>query len=208
LGQNGLLTLSKYPIVSSEIKHFSQATLPDSLMHKGALKVTILVGANQRFNIWNVHLQDGASPKVRSRQLGELIKWVHEAHDGQVADIVGGDFNFTPGSSGFRQVVAEIGPDIHQLAGDSVFSTWDDLKPGAQTGEALDHIFVKVRQGEAGIGAYSRRIFAASRQQDRFSDHMGMEASLYFETSLRATPAVLASRESPVLVQTAAIIAK
>src|SRR5579859_2245920 len=31
LGQNGLLTLSRYPIAGAEVKHFSAARLPDSL---------------------------------------------------------------------------------------------------------------------------------------------------------------------------------
>src|SRR5205823_326190 len=72
LGQNGLLTLSRYPIISAEVRHFGSARLPDSLMHKGALKVTILANG-QKFNIWNVHLQDGDTGKARERQISELI---------------------------------------------------------------------------------------------------------------------------------------
>jgi endonuclease/exonuclease/phosphatase family metal-dependent hydrolase len=179
-GQNGLLTLSRYPIVAADVRHFSVANLPDSLMHKGALKITITVGSGQRVNIWNVHLQDGGSTRVRSRQVTELIAWINDAHDGQIADIVGGDFNFTPGSGEFRHFVAAIGPDVHQLAGDAAFPTWDPLKLVPGSGEALDHIFVRMREPADEIHAMPRRVFAASRREDRLSDHMGMEALLTF----------------------------
>jgi endonuclease/exonuclease/phosphatase family metal-dependent hydrolase len=192
LGQNGLLTLSRYPITGAEVRHFGAANLPDSLMNKGALKVTITVGAGQQFNIWNVHLQDGASTRARSRQIAELIGWIQRAHDGQVADIVGGDFNFTPESSEFRQFVGSVGPDVHQMAGDSAFPTWDGLKSEAGGGQALDHIFVRLRQSADQIHALPRRVFTALRQQDRLSDHIGMEVLLTFERTTENRPTVLA----------------
>ncbi|HLH56783.1 MAG TPA: endonuclease/exonuclease/phosphatase family protein [Verrucomicrobiae bacterium] len=178
LGQNGLLTLSKFPIQSAEVKYFSRAQLPDALMHKGALKVTISVGEGRLINIWNVHMQDGSSPAVRSSQLAELIAWVEHAGDGQIADIVGGDFNFTPGSDEFKRFARAIGPDVHQLANDDPFPTWDGLN--SHLGETLDHIFVRVRQSGEEIGARPRRVFEAARPSQRLSDHMGMEALLTF----------------------------
>jgi endonuclease/exonuclease/phosphatase family metal-dependent hydrolase len=152
-------------------------------MNKGALKVTVTVRTGQRFNIWNVHLQDEASGPVRSRQIAQLIRWVRQAQDGQIADIVGGDFNFTPDSNEFREFVAAIGPDVHQLAGDMSFPTWDGLKLMPGGGQTLDHIFVRVRQPMDEIRAQPRRLFAAARSEERLSDHMGMEAALTFESS-------------------------
>jgi endonuclease/exonuclease/phosphatase family metal-dependent hydrolase len=207
LGQNGLLTLSKYPIVGAEVKHFATARLPDSLMHKGALKVTIAIGPGQRLNIWNVHLQDGASRRVRSRQIAELIDWIDNSHDAQIADIVGGDFNFTPESREFSRFAAAIGPDVHQLAGDTTFPTWDGLKHGRDGGQTLDHIFVRLRRGKDEIGAQSRRIFAASRQQDRLSDHMGLEASITIGRTAQALAPVLAGQKTEnTVVETAALL--
>src|SRR5262249_17532651 len=152
----------------------------DSLMNKGALKVTITVAAGQRFNIWNVHLQDGASSPARASQIAELISWVEDSHDGQVADIVGGDFNFTPESREFREFVEAIGPDVHQLAGDAAFPTWDGLKAMPGGGQTLDHIFVRIRQPGNEVNARPRRVFAATRLEDRLSDHMGMQAAMTF----------------------------
>lgn len=203
LGQNGLLTLSRYPILGAEVRHFSNARLPDSLMHKGALKITIAIATGQRFNIWNVHLQDGTSGKIRARQIIELIRWVQEAHDGQIADIVGGDFNFTPESPEFERFVAAIGPSVDELAGQAAFPTWDGLKPKPGGGEALDHIFVSVKKPVDDLRVKPWRIFAASRPEDRLSDHMGMEASLVFGSAVAETSPILAGRAaSSALLET------
>jgi endonuclease/exonuclease/phosphatase family metal-dependent hydrolase len=181
LGQNGLLTLSKYPIINAAVMHFSSGHLPDSLMHKGALKVTIKAGRHL-FNVWNVHLQDGASEQVRSGQRAELIHWIQQCDDGQDADIVGGDFNFQPGSKEFAKITKAIGPSVHELAGEPALPTWDGLKIQAGAGQVLDHIFIRMRQprGERAIRASARRIFTAKNIADRLSDHMGMEARMTF----------------------------
>jgi endonuclease/exonuclease/phosphatase family metal-dependent hydrolase len=196
LGQNGLLTLSRCPILGAEFKRFSDSRLPDALMNKGALKVTIATPTGQRFNVWNVHLQDGegASRRVRERQTAELVGWIKEADDAQTADIVGGDFNFTPDSSEFRWFVASVGTSIHQLAGSSVFPTWDGLKPGR--GQTLDHIFVKLRQPVEEGCATPCCLFAASHPKDRLSDHMGVEAALTFGSATKRSPAGVVQRMS------------
>ena len=206
LGQNGLLTLSRYPITGAEIKHFSTARLPDSLMYKGALKITIRLEDGQKFNVWNVHLQDGETGKVRQRQIAELVSWINNARDGQVADIVGGDFNATPDTSDFRMLAGAIGPEVHQVAGEKAFPTWDGLKPGPNAARSLDHIFIRMRQPEYEIAARQQRRFEAQRLQDRLSDHMAMEAALTFRNVIEAAaPALLgqsadtASLDSPVL---------
>ncbi len=196
LGQNGLLTLSRYPIVGAEFRRFGAARLPDAMMKKGALKVTIEAAAGQRFNVWNVHLQDGerACRHVRERQLSELAEWVQEADDAQIADIVGGDFNFTPDSSEFLQFAATVGPNVHQLAGSSAFPTWDGLKPGR--GQTLDHIFVRLRQPVEGGCATPCYLFASLHPKDRLSDHLGVEAALTFTSVTTRGPADSVQRMS------------
>ena len=203
LGQNGLLTLSRFPIADAMVMYFTAAQPPDSLMSKGALKVTITLGSGQRLNIWNVHLQDGASGRVRARQMAELVGWIRDAQDGQLADIVGGDFNFTPESREFREFVTTVGPDVHQLAGDEAFPTWDGLKPAPGGGQALDHIFVRLRRPTDEVQARPWRIFAGPRPEDRLSDHMGMEAVLTFgRTRDIDLPVLAGSRASSPLVAT------
>src|SRR6202040_3397996 len=55
--RNGLMVLSRLPIVGGEFHAFDKAAFPDSMVRKGALKVTALAPGGQRLNIWNVHLQ-------------------------------------------------------------------------------------------------------------------------------------------------------
>ncbi len=191
LGQNGLLTLSRYPIESGAVYRFSTARLPDSLMTKGALKTTITIPSGDRINIWNVHLQDGATGDVQSCQIDELVHWIRRAEDGQIADIVGGDFNFTPGSSQFRRVNFLIGPSVHQLAATAPPPTWDELKPAAMDAQTLDHVFVRLRQQTMSIGASPRPIFTAASPSERLSDHTGVEATLTFLGLVEHEPAIL-----------------
>jgi endonuclease/exonuclease/phosphatase family metal-dependent hydrolase len=202
LGQNGLLTLSKYPIVGSEVRHFKEARLPDSLMYKGALKTTIELPSGQRVNVWNVHLQDGNCPEVRSKQVRELVSWIRRSEDSQIADIVGGDFNFTADSPEFSDFVATIGPSVHQIAGETPVATWDGLRAMPKGGEVLDHVFIRRRAIGQSVHASPERVLAASRTQDRLSDHMGVKVSLSFAPTVGPEPAVLADRTLRADLQT------
>ena len=206
LGQNGLLTLSRFPIEGGEFRRFSTARLPDSLMRKGALKVTLALRPGLRVNVWNVHLQDGTSGPVRSRQIAELVEWIGEAQDGQLADIVGGDFNFTPESGEFQQFAAAVGPSVHQLARTAAPPTWDGLKTSPDAGQTLDHIFVRLRQPVEEVRGWTQRLFTAARPEDRLSDHMGVEACLTFSGAEETRPAILVLRTAaPALAETAAL---
>lgn len=183
LGQNGLLTLSKHPITGGYFRPFAVARLPDSLMRKGALKVTITLPSGQRVNVWNVHLQDGASPRVRARQAAELVHWITSSEDGQIADIVAGDFNFAPESEAFHRFVAAIGPSVNQLTRQVALPTWDGCQPARGEGLVLDHIFIRTRQPVDGICPGVQRVFAVNRRADGLSDPMGIEAALKFKTA-------------------------
>src|SRR5262245_44231652 len=106
--ENGLLTISRHPILGGEFHPFHAAALPDYLVKKGALKVTIELPGGQRLNVWNVHLQAGNAQATRSRQIAELVTWVRAASDGQVADVVAGDFNCTPDSAQYQTLLEQI----------------------------------------------------------------------------------------------------
>jgi endonuclease/exonuclease/phosphatase family metal-dependent hydrolase len=191
LGQNGLLTLSRHPIASAEFRPFASASFPDDLVNKGALKVTLTIGVDCRINVWNVHLQNGNSKAVRRHQIEQLVRWVNDADDGQIADIVGGDFNSTPESAEFQRVAAAVGPSVHQLANSPPLPTWDGLKLSAGTGPAIDHIFVRMRTVGGEIAARPRRVFCPPRREDRLSDHMGIEALLSIRAPEAAAPGIV-----------------
>src|SRR3974377_2377959 len=71
--QNGLVTLSRFPIVGGNFFPFSHAFFPDRLVTKGALKVTLCLPGGQVLNVWNVHLQEAGPAQVRQSQINELI---------------------------------------------------------------------------------------------------------------------------------------
>jgi len=174
--QSGLMTLSKFPIIGGEFYPFSQAAFPDRVVCKGVLKTTICLPDGSILNVWNVHLQEGGPPPVRQSQVHELIARVQAAEDGQIADLVGGDFNFTPESPLYRKLEQSLGPTVYNLGGDKPFVTWNKLsaKPGA--GQTLDYFFVHKTPALQSVEAFARVAFAALTPAQQLSDHLGLEA--------------------------------
>lgn len=191
--QNGLVTLSRFPIIGGAFYPFSHAAFPDALVRKGVLKVTLSMPEGQMLNVWNAHLQDAGRSDVRRTQIKELIARVKEAEDGQIADLVGGDFNCTPESPLFRELEKALGPTVQTLGGIHPFVTWDGLssKPGA--GQTLDYIFVRARVALGKMDAVPHVAFDARTRRERLSDHMGIEAVV----SLTPTR-VLATLPAPI----------
>jgi len=144
-------------------------------------------------NVWNVHLQDGGSAQIRLSQVHELVSHVQAADNGQIADLVGGDFNCTPDSPLYEELSNSLGPSVQQLSGAHPFVTWDGLstKPGA--GETLDHIFVRARGLFQNLQAAPRVVFEAASLKQRLSDHLGIEAVL----NLGRGPSLAGTLSSP-----------
>ena len=174
--QSGLVTLSKCPIIAGEFYPFSRAAFPDRFVNKGALKVTVLLPGGRVLNVWNVHLQEGGSPEIRLSQARELVSRVQAAEDGQIADLVGGDFNCAPDSPLGRELAISLGPSVQQLGGLDPFVTWDGLSARPGAGEMIDHIFIRERSAFQNLQALPRVVFAATNLEQRLSDHLGVEA--------------------------------
>ncbi len=176
--QSGLMTLSRFPIIGGKFYPFSRAALPDKLVNKGVLKTTLSLPDGEVLNIWNVHLQDGGSREVKLSQVRELVSQVTSANDGQIADLVGGDFNCTPQSGLYRELTQSLGPSVQQLGRVKPFVTWDGLssKPGA--GQTLDYIFVRAGMPLQRWRAMPRVTFAPANLDQRLSDHLGLETVL------------------------------
>jgi endonuclease/exonuclease/phosphatase family metal-dependent hydrolase len=174
--QNGLVTLSKFRIVGGEFYPFSRAAFPDRLVNKGALKVTVQMPNGQLLNIWNVHMQDGHATGIRSSQVRELIARVRASEDGQIADLVGGDFNCTPESPLCHELAKGIGPALQQIGGGEAFTTWDGLSKQRGTGQTIDYIFVRERAPFGSLQASQHVAFCADKRQERLSDHFGIQA--------------------------------
>ena len=184
--RTGLITMSCHPIVGGEFRPFHSARLPDSLVSKGALKTTIELASGVRVNVWNVHLQAGESSgadRIRCRQIKQLARWVEGSEDGQVADMVAGDFNCSPGSVRYAQLVEGIGPSALELSESKPFCTYDGANPDGNVHLAVDHIFVRVRQPMKPLQAEAEATFAASRREDRLSDHYGVLVGLRLDSA-------------------------
>jgi endonuclease/exonuclease/phosphatase family metal-dependent hydrolase len=188
--RNGLVVLSRFPILSGEFHPFSAAALPDALVTKGALKVTIELADKRRLNIWNVHLQDGHSYKTRTRQITELLGWIRAAADGQFADLIGGDFNCTPDSAQYRQLSRALGPEVQELKSPEHFITYDGLSANPRRARTLDYVFIRCGPQVGEISASPSAAFTASRRRQRLSDHLGIEVLL----SLGLAPSDLTQR--------------
>jgi endonuclease/exonuclease/phosphatase family metal-dependent hydrolase len=142
------------------------------------LKVTVRLPGGELLNVWNTHLQDGASPQLRRSQIEELIAHVRAAEDGQIADIVGGDFNCTPDSPLFQELAESLGPTVQQLSGKAPYVTWDGLSAKPGRGKTLDHIFIYERAAFQTVTASTHAVFTASNPQRRLSDHLAIEAAV------------------------------
>jgi endonuclease/exonuclease/phosphatase family metal-dependent hydrolase len=174
--QSGLMVLSKFPILDGKFYPFSRAALPDRLVNKGVLKVTLRLPGDQLLNVWDAHLQDGGSLKIRQSQVRELIAHVQSADDGQIADLVGGDFNCTPESSLCHELEDSLGPSLQQLGGGKPFVTWDGLSAKRAKGQTLDYVFVRPRAIFPHLQGLPQVVFSSESLFDRLSDHFGVEA--------------------------------
>jgi len=197
--QSGLLTLSKFPIIAGRFYPFSRATFPDRFVNKGALKITVQLPDRRVVNVWNLHLQDGGSPGIRQSQIRELVSAVQAAEDGQIADLVGGDFNTTPDDPLYQELSRSIGPSVQQLGGISPFVTWDGLSAKPGSGQTLDYIFVRSRVPFQTIEATPRVAFQTANFEQRLSDHLGIETEVKLTVGPSLAKATTITRQQPQL---------
>jgi endonuclease/exonuclease/phosphatase family metal-dependent hydrolase len=197
----GLVTVSRYPVLGGKFYPFRAQRLPDKLVSKGALKTTIALAPGVLVNLWNVHMQSGKCSKVRSRQIAELAAWVRQARDGQMADLVVGDFNSEPGSAEYAQLTLELGPGSLDIGQSKPFATYGGMPKDKGAWCSIDHMFIRLRQSAQPVLVDSRPIFKAEHPSDRLSDHLGVEVdvSLPFPAGFNTRRPVLALR--PVAFQ-------
>ncbi|MCL4176921.1 MAG: sphingomyelin phosphodiesterase [Verrucomicrobia bacterium] len=197
LRRSGLVTLSRHPIVDAEFHAFRAGTWPDSLVGKGALRITVELAGSLRLNVWNVHLQAGDARDIRLRQIAELAAWVRQAEQGQGADIIAGDFNCTPDSEEYRQLTRLLGTDAHPPESQPHFVTYDGCRSDAADARTLDYVFLRLRQSHVSCTASVAPAMDADRPEDRLSDHLAVEADLRLEIAPHRRYTVEASTDLP-----------
>jgi endonuclease/exonuclease/phosphatase family metal-dependent hydrolase len=179
-GRDGLATLSRMPIVVAQFHPFRAESLPDAFVNKGALKTTVLLRDGGRLNIWNVHLQCGNKPQTRARQIEQLAGWVAEAEDGQIADVVAGDFNCTPDSPDYERLAARLGRCAQGMSGTEFFVTYRRGRDAGAPARTLDYIFVRARDAWPSVASGPKPVFEETTAVGRLSDHLGVEVTLSF----------------------------
>jgi len=199
--RHGLVSLSRFKVLAAEFMPFRRASWPDSMVKKGALKITVDIGDSRILNVWNVHLQAGPAPRTRSAQIAQLIDWVERSDDDQVADVIAGDFNCTPGSAEYDQLRRRFGSDIQRQHPPFHFATYNGRSSKPGQARTLDFVFVRPRRADLTCAGHTRPLFDAVRPEERLSDHLGLGADMSLSIpsgSRDATSAALASVSSPV----------
>jgi endonuclease/exonuclease/phosphatase family metal-dependent hydrolase len=177
LGQSGLLTLSRLPIVATSSHRFRQAAGVEVLVGKGALCVVVQSAAGGQVAVWNVHLQSGLEAgAVRREQFRELAAWIRGAP--AAGCIVLGDFNCGPGDpewNALEQAFDALG--LVRVSGDE--PTYDHRSNPLAAPEppaAIDHVFARLPWLRGSAAA--RRAFDAPIDGAFVSDHFGQEVRL------------------------------
>jgi len=178
--RNGLAILSVHPIVAGEFRAFRSSAFPDLLVNKGVLKVTVELPGRGRVNVWNVHLQSQGAERTRAEQIEELIGWVEEADEGQVLDLIAGDFNCLPGSVHHRRLCEAFGSSVRPGGSADYFPTWDGLSDDPSRAKTLDYVFIRKRAGAGRLQSRTEPAFTAAAVGQRCSDHLGVMAELEF----------------------------
>jgi len=105
---------------------------------------------------------------------------VHDADDGQAADLVGGDFNTTPDSPKFKLLSQELGQTAHELAHLPFSPTYDGLSPDLKMVQTIDYLFSRPRTPIIKLEAAPTITFTNANPRQRFSDHVALEVALRF----------------------------
>jgi len=98
---SGLLTLSRFPVVSSRFVRYAAAAIPDSMASKGISLATLRVPGQGVVHVINTHLQARFWPGVRKRQMRELDRFV-EQRCADTTTLLAGDLNARRDSDEFQ----------------------------------------------------------------------------------------------------------
>ena len=144
MGQNGLLTLSRHPVLAADNHCFHAAAGIESLIGKGALRTVLALPGGSTLTVWNVHLQSGAEASaVRSSQIRQLASWI--AASGDRNRLVLGDFNCGPGDAEWSQlctVFAALGL-LPRSGHEPTYDPGCNALAAAGPAVSIDHVFVE-----------------------------------------------------------------
>jgi endonuclease/exonuclease/phosphatase family metal-dependent hydrolase len=169
-GMNGLLTLSKYPIIDSEIIRLPQGYDWENWTRKGgpiALR-TDIESPKGEISVYSTHLDNRTSPSFRAKQMGIILAKVPKER----RVIIGGDLNVVFESIWYSEptinVLKNEGFIEPEIAGRSYRLKYWPISRAAGFDTRLDRIFAK------GFQAISGKV----RFDCKGSDHYPVEVIL------------------------------
>jgi endonuclease/exonuclease/phosphatase family metal-dependent hydrolase len=195
--RSGLVCLSRHPILEAKFYPFKKVRLPDSIVQKGALKITIDLQSGHTLNLWNVHLQSGPPNPTRIAQIHELTQWVQNANDNQIADIVAGDFNCTPDSPAYALLVHHFGEDLTSKHPNPHLITYLGSNHPSDPACTLDYAFLHTKHQQLAVTAQTHP-FVPQGTHSPLSDHIGLNVQLDIQIP---TTLLSAISEEPHLIQ-------
>lgn len=182
LEQNGLLTLSRLPILETSVHRFSDSSGLESWISKGALRTMVRAPNGDRLAIWNVHLQSGVDEgSVRRGQILELASWIESAHD--ECSVVAGDLNCSEGDPEWALLVQVFGARglVPRSGRIPTYDHGENPLAAIEPPATIDHVFVNARRW--GGSLIARRIHDHPVEGVWLSDHFGLEVTLVASTS-------------------------
>jgi endonuclease/exonuclease/phosphatase family metal-dependent hydrolase len=110
LHRSGLITLSKFPIIETELLEYSECAGFDCFANKAALRTRIQISATKIIDVYNTHLNAFAKDlsgdigaRIRASQIWELSQWIHD-RSSEIPFIIMGDFNADESTGNYDQM--------------------------------------------------------------------------------------------------------
>jgi endonuclease/exonuclease/phosphatase family metal-dependent hydrolase len=197
-GGSGLVTLSKFPIISEEFHPFSKTAGVERLVNKGALFTRVQHPSGSLIDIYNVHLisepekisrlflSKKRADELRLTQLRELATWITSRQEPNIPIIVLGDFNLDELSSAYSVMTGIVGSDLFRqrlsfnLDQDSsrrgyTFDPENNKFSKSPSGskERIDYVLLRNASSRQALIS-AKRIFA----ENPLSDHYGVYVKL------------------------------
>jgi endonuclease/exonuclease/phosphatase family metal-dependent hydrolase len=193
---NGLLILSKFPIVESETVVYQDYVYVDQMASKGFQYAKIQISGTKYLQVINTHLQADYNPfdtkaeEVKRKQLAQLKSFIDKKSNGPM--IIGGDFNC---NSMYRDqyltshlnISSQLYKDMLNILGltqkSDLLKTLNGVRPATNHDkdlpQSIDYLFFKDNERKSWIIPIKATInsFNAKHTRLRYlSDHFGVEA--------------------------------
>lgn len=184
---DGLLIISKWPIIESSYRSFKGCKGTDCLSKKGVLHARLRVDGIGEVDVFNTHLNAAGDDELRAYQVQQMYEFIWEKSQNRPI-IAMGDFNFTPDSIPYHEMVlmadmrdshreyADAHPELDSYTRDGFTSDprINPNNPRKNKPKRIDFIFFKDMPSQPLEIERSRLVFNAPVNGMFLSDHLGV----------------------------------